>query len=67
MPDLKAFPPQGMLHEGWVAQVDDYALDCGWLCKGSYLVVADVAGGGATKHAVGSSGTGTRASQQPEN
>ena len=45
MPDLKAFPPQGMLHEGWIAQVDDYALDCGWICQGRYLLVADVAGG----------------------
>ena len=45
MSDLKAFVPQGMLHEGWTAQVDDYALDCGWTDAGRHLLVADVAGG----------------------
>ena len=45
MSDLKAFAPQGMLHEGWTAQVDDYALDCGWTDAGRHLLVADVAGG----------------------
>ena len=45
MPDLRLFKPQGMLHEGWTAQVDDYALTCGWLFKGDALLVADVCGG----------------------
>jgi len=45
MPNLSAFPPQGMLHEGWSAQADDYALNCGWGANGQTLVVGDVAGG----------------------
>ena len=45
MPDIKAFPTQGMLHEGWSAQADDYALTCGWGEKGKTLLVGDVAGG----------------------
>ncbi|WP_115126777.1 WD40 repeat domain-containing protein [Synechococcus sp. GEYO] len=45
MPDLKTFAPQGMLHEGWTAQVDDYALACGWTGDGDNLLVGDVAGG----------------------
>ena len=45
MPDLKMFAPQGMLHEGWTAQVDDYALACGWTGDGEGLLVGDVAGG----------------------
>ena len=45
MPDLNAFAPQGMLHEGWSAQADDYALTCGWGDNGNSLLVGDVAGG----------------------
>ena len=45
MSGLNAFAPQGMLHEGWTAQVDDYALACGWTDKGNSLLVGDVAGG----------------------
>lgn len=45
MSDLKVFRPQGMLHEGWSAQVDDYAIVCGWALEGETLVVGDVAGG----------------------
>ncbi len=45
MPDLKTFAPQGMLHEGWTAQVDDYALACGWIGEEDNLLVGDVAGG----------------------
>ena len=45
MPDLKVFKPQGMLHEGWTAQVDDYALTCGWVHNGEALLVGDVCGG----------------------
>ena len=45
MPDLESFKPQGMLHEGWSTQVDDYALACGWTEQGKNLLVADVSGG----------------------
>lgn len=45
MPDLRLFKPQGMLHEGWIAQVGDYALTCGWLFNGNALLVEDVSGG----------------------
>ena len=34
-----------MLRSGWTAVVDDYAIACGWACKGTLLVVCDVAGG----------------------
>ena len=45
MPDMNPFAPQGMLHEGWSARVDDYALTCGWGNSGKTLFVGDVAGG----------------------
>ena len=45
MPDLNAFAPQGMLHKGWSAQANDYALSCGWGHNGKTLLVGDVAGG----------------------
>ena len=45
MPAMNAFAPQGMLHEGWSAQADDYALTCGWGGNGQSLFVGDVAGG----------------------
>ena len=34
-----------MLHEGWVGQVSDYAIVCGWGLDGEILLVGDVAGG----------------------
>ena len=45
MPDLNTFAPQGMLHQGWSAQANDYALSCGWGHKGKTLLIGDVAGG----------------------
>ena len=45
MPDLNVFKPQGMLHEGWTGQVDDYALTCGWIHNGDSLLVGDICGG----------------------
>jgi WD40 repeat protein len=45
MPDMNAFAPQGMLHEGWSAQADDYAINCGWGEDGKTLLVGDAAGG----------------------
>tara|TARA_Y100001968_G_scaffold168387_1_gene154203 strand:- start:1367 stop:2440 length:1074 start_codon:yes stop_codon:yes gene_type:complete len=45
MPSLKALPPQGMLHKGWTAQVDDYAIVCGWALHGDIFLAGDVAGG----------------------
>ena len=45
MSGIEAFSPKGMLHEGWSAQVDDYAIVCGWALKGQTFVVGDVAGG----------------------
>ena len=45
MPDLTSFKPQGMLHEGWSAQVNDYALACGWTEDCQILITGDVAGG----------------------
>ena len=34
-----------MLHKGWTAQVDDYAIVCGWVLRGKAFLVGDVAGG----------------------
>ena len=45
MPGLEEFSPKGMLHKGWSAQVDDYAIVCGWALKGKAFLVGDVAGG----------------------
>ena len=45
MSGIEAFSPKGMLHEGWFAQVDDYAIVCGWAQKGQTFLVGDVAGG----------------------
>jgi len=45
MSDLEAFTPKGMLHEGWSAQVDDYAIVCGWALQGKAFLVGDAAGG----------------------
>ncbi len=45
MPDIESFTPKGMLHEGWTAQVNDYAIVCGWAMKGRIFIVGDAAGG----------------------
>ena len=45
MPGVEGFPPQGMLHEGWSAEVEDYVMVCGWILGGKALLVGDVAGG----------------------
>ena len=34
-----------MLHESWTAQVEDYAIVCGWTLRGNALLVGDVTGG----------------------
>lgn len=34
-----------MLHKGWTAQADDYAIVCGWTKQGETLLVGDAAGG----------------------
>jgi len=45
MPDIESFSPRGMFHEGWTAEVYDYAIVCGWAIKGKLFIVGDVAGG----------------------
>jgi len=45
MPDIESFSPRGMFHEGWTAEVNDYAIVCGWATKGKLFIVGDVAGG----------------------
>ena len=45
MPDIESFSPRGMFHEGWTAEVNDYAIVCGWAIKGKLFIVGDVAGG----------------------
>ena len=45
MPDIEPFSPRGMFHEGWSAEVDDYAIVCGWALKGKLFIVGDVVGG----------------------
>ena len=45
MPDIESFSPRGMFHEGWTAEVNDYARACGWALKGKQFIVGDVAGG----------------------
>ena len=42
MSGIEAFSPKGMLHEGWSAQVDDYAIVCGWALQGKTFLVGDV-------------------------
>ena len=44
MPNIEPFSPTGMLHEGWSALVNDYALFCGWALKGEILIVGDASG-----------------------
>ena len=43
MPDIEPFSPKGMFHEGWSAEVDDYAIVCGWALGGKLFIVGDVA------------------------
>ncbi len=45
MPDLEPFEPRGMLHNGWTAQVKDYAIDCDWALMGKTFIVGDASGG----------------------
>ena len=45
MSDLNVYKPQGMLHDGWTAVVDDYAMFCAWINNGESLLVADACGG----------------------
>ena len=45
MPDIEPFSPRGMFHEGWTAEVSDYAIACGWALKGKQFIVGDVEGG----------------------
>ena len=45
MPDIESFPPQGMLHKGWTAQVNDYVIACGWALNGKIFLSADTSGG----------------------
>ena len=40
MPDIEPFSPRGMFHEGWTAEVSDYAIACGWALKGNNLLLA---------------------------
>ncbi len=37
MPDIEPFSPRGMFHEGWTAEVNDYAIACGWALKGKFI------------------------------
>ena len=43
MPDIEPFSPRGMFHEGWTAEVNDYAIACGWALKGCLLYTSDAA------------------------
>ena len=45
MSNIEPFSPRGMLHEGWTAEVDDYAIVCGWAMGGKIFIVGDSAGG----------------------
>ena len=45
MSGIEAFTPKGMLHKGWSAQVEDYAIACGWVLQGKAFLVGDSAGG----------------------
>ena len=45
MPAIEPFTPKGMLHEGWTAEVNDYAIVCGWALDGNAFLVGDAAGG----------------------
>ena len=39
MPDIESFSPRGMFHEKWTAEVNDYAIVCGWAIKESYSLL----------------------------
>ncbi len=54
--------PTGVLHRGWSAAVDDYAIAGGWTRRGEALVVADTAGGICTFDGL----SGTRIWEQKE-
>ena len=45
MSDIEPFPPQGMLHQGWTAEVNDYVISCGWALNGKIFLSADTSGG----------------------
>jgi len=45
MPDIEPFSPRGMFHEGWTADVNDFAIVCGWATNGKLFIFGDVAGG----------------------
>ncbi len=45
MPGIELSSSKGMLHEKWTAQVDDYAIVCGWILGGKAFLVGDAAGG----------------------
>ena len=40
MPDIEPFSPRGMFHEGWTAEVSDYAIACGWALKGKQFILS---------------------------
>ena len=44
MPHIEPFTPRGMLHDGWSAQVNDYAIVCGWSMSGKIFNVGDASG-----------------------
>tara|TARA_Y100001970_G_scaffold272868_1_gene370094 strand:- start:3030 stop:4076 length:1047 start_codon:yes stop_codon:yes gene_type:complete len=44
MPNIEPFAPRGMLHDGWSAQVNDYAIVCGWSMSGKIFNVGDASG-----------------------
>ena len=45
MSGIEPFAPKGMLHSCWTAQIDDYAIVCGWNLTGSIFLVGGSAGG----------------------
>ena len=45
MSDIDISSPKGVLHEGWSAEVGDYAIAGGWSLAGESLVVGDAEGG----------------------
>ncbi len=47
MPDIRELNPKGsgMLHEGWSAEVEDYAIACGWTLGGKAFLVGDSSAG----------------------
>ena len=45
MSGIEALGQTGMLHKGWSAQVEDYAIACGWPLHGKAFLVGDSGGG----------------------